>query len=133
MCRLCRLCSCFDAEIFQHSSFGKVVSLRRRQGAKEAVSFNYLFVERAVVKVIDKIQTSFMYSNQTSFMYSWRQVQCVVKLSSAGLVSVVCGVGGVVIVKVSTTQLQLRPQLRPATAPWLVLPEGGRWGRGRGG
>ena len=51
------------------------------------------------------------------------KVQCVVKLSSGG---VVCGVGGVVIVKVSTTQLQLR--LRPATAPWLVLPEGGGGG-----
>ena len=53
------------------------------------------------------------------------KVQCVVKLSSSG---VVCGVGGVVIVKVSTTQLQLRP--RPAPAPRLVLPEGGR---GEGG
>ena len=55
------------------------------------------------------------------------KVQCVVKLSSAG---VVCGVGGVVIVKVSTTQLQLRPRLRPATAPRLVLvlPEGGGGG-----
>ena len=55
------------------------------------------------------------------------KVQCVVKLSGGG---VVCGVGGVVIVKVSTTQLQLRPRLRPATAPRLVLPEGGRGGGG---
>ena len=122
MCRLCRLCSCFDAEIFQHSSFGKVVSLGGRQGAKEAVSFNYLFVERAGVKVIDKIQIK-----PHSCIHGGK-VQCVVKLSSGGVVSVVCGVGGVVIVKVSTTQLQLRPRLRPATAPWLVLPEGGRWG-----
>ena len=61
-------------------------------------------------------------------MYSCAgKVQCVVKLSSG---DVVCGVGGVVIVKVSTTQLQLRPRLRPATAPRLVLPEGGR---GEGG
>ena len=60
-------------------------------------------------------------------------MQCVVKLSSGGVVSVVCGVGGVVIVKVSTTQLQLRPRLRPATAPWLVLPEGGEVGEGEGG
>ena len=64
-------------------------------------------------------------------MYSCAgKVQCVVKLSSGGVVSVVCGVGGVVIVKVSTTQLQLRPRLRPATAPWLVLPEGGGGGGG---
>ena len=82
-CKLCvqtvqTLCSCFDAEIFKHSSFGKVVSLRRRQGAKEAVSFNYLFVERAVVKVMEKIQIK-----PHSCIHAGK-VQCVVKLSSAG-------------------------------------------------
>ena len=76
------------------------------------------------MKVIEKIQIK-----PYSCIHGGK-VQCVVKLSSGGVVSVVCGVGGVVIVKVSTTQLQLRPRLRPATAPRLVLPEGGR---GEGG
>ena len=79
------------------------------------------------MKVIDKIQIK-----PHSCIHGGK-VQCVVKLSGGGVVSVVCGVGGVggvVIVKVSTTQLQLR--LRPATAPRLVLPEGGRW-EGEGG